>query len=410
MKLPMKQKFCIPILAVLVLAGWFLATGEDPNRTNVISTEQEPLKAAVLPVSEAFTLALTRDASGQSIPLLVTALAGGKVRAVDLSQQGAFRDADLFQAIENVGEHRLRELFQQAHATSGSDLTQEYTFDQLLSVAGQSQRHVASGTNFREHLEETRSQSVFSFPKFGLPTPPVTTVNLHDGVLLDYEVEMCMRFDRDLLTVQDFDAAQKGIFLCADFTNRALLSRMVDVDNFDSGSGFSDAKSGPGFFPTGGLLIVPKTWKTFVDAERIITLRNDALRQDARGNEMILDFRQLTEKVLADATSTRFIYDGQNHLLIENGMIAKGQVLMSGTPEGVTFMPPTTRQLARGIARYLFTGGFLSGKSGYDSTVESFIQEELASLRYLQPDERIEYQSSSMGSINARVVSASAAR
>lgn len=410
MRLKMKQKLYIPILAVLVLAGWLLAIGENPNRVNVISAEQESLKQAVLPVSEAFTLALTRDASGQSIPLLVTALVEGKARAIDLSRQGAFKDTDLFEVIENVGEPRLAELFEQAHAIGGSDLTQEYTFDQLLSVAGESHRHIASGTNFREHFEETRSQSVFSFPKFGLPTPPVTTVNLHDGVLLDYEVELCMRFDRDLLTIQDFDAAQKGVFLCGDFTNRSLLSRMVDVDNFDSGAGFSDAKSGPDFFPTGGLLVVPKIWINFVDAERIITLRNDALRQDSRGSEMIFDFRQLTEKVLADATSTRFIYDGQNHLLIENGMIAKDQVLMSGTPEGVIFMPPTTRQLARGIARYLFKGGFLSGASGYDSAVNSFIQDELASQRYLQPDERIEYQSSSMGIIRARVVSASAGR
>lgn len=212
MRLKMKQKLYIPILAVLVLAGWLLAIGENPNRVNVISAEQEPLKQAVLPVSEAFTLALTRDASGQSIPLLVTALAEGKARAIDLSRQGAFKNTDLFEVIEDVGEPRLAELFEQAHAIGGSDLTQEYTFDQLLSVAGKIQRHIASGTNFREHFEETRSQSVFSFPKFGLPTPPVTTVNLHDGVLLDYEVELCMRFDRDLLTIQDFDAAQKGVF------------------------------------------------------------------------------------------------------------------------------------------------------------------------------------------------------
>lgn len=400
----MKPVLYIPILTTLILLTLVFGVSEDPGRTNPISAEAAPLTPGILPVTEGFTFARAAGADGEILPLLVTGLSGVQVSAIDLSEHGADPAADLFAALRDVGARRLTALFHQAQGADGADLTQSYAWDSLLSVAGSEDRHVASGTNFIEHAEETNSQSVFNFPKFGPPTPPVTTVLHQEDVLLDYEVELCMIFDRDIATLDDFDAAQKGLFLCGDFTDRAVLSRMIDVDNFDSGSGFSDAKSGPDFFPTGGLLVIPGDWESFVDNERIVTFRNEDLRQDARGGEMILDFRELTGQVLADATSTRFRYQGRAHTLIEGQKIAKDQVLMSGTPEGVIFMPPTWRQMTRGILRHLFSGGFLTGTYGYDSVVGSFIREEARSKRFLQPDEQITYASASMGKVIITVV------
>lgn len=400
----MKPVLYIPILTTLLLIAFVFGANEDPGRTNPISAETEPLIPSVLPVSEGFTFARVAAAEGKTRPLLVTGLSEAGVSAIDLSELGADPTADLFAAMRGMGARRLTALFHQAQGADGADLTQTYAWGRLLSVAGSGDRHVASGTNFIEHAEETESQSVFNFPKFGQPTPPVTTVARKEDMLLDYEVEICMMFDRDIAVIDDFDEAQKGVFLCGDFSDRAVLSRMIDVDNFDSGSGFSDAKSGPDFFPTGGLLVIPGDWESFVDKERIATFRNGQLRQDARGGEMILDFRQLTERVLADATSTRFVYQGGTHTLIEDRKIARDQVLMSGTPEGVIFMPPTWRQMTRGIMRYLSSGGFLTETSGYEAVVGSFIRDELNSRRFLQPDEQITHASASMGTVVVTVV------
>ncbi len=400
----MKPVYYTPILVGLVLVAFTLLIGEDPDRTNPISAEAEPLAAHVLPTGKGLTLAVVKDTEGRATPLLVTAVSEGGILAIDLSEHGAEHTADLLGVVSALGERRLAGLFAQTRESGAGGLVKPYGFDALLSVAGPGQRHVASGTNFIEHAEETQSQSVFNFPKFGGATPPVTTVAHETGMLLDYEVELCMIFDRDIATIDDFDAATKGVFLCGDFTDRAVLSRMIDVDNFDSGSGFSDAKSGPDFFPTGGLLVVPTDWRSFVGEERILTLRNGQLRQDTRGGEMILDFRALTEKVLADATSTRFRYQGASHRLIEDHKIGRDQVLMSGTPEGVIFMPPTWRQMARGIFRYVVSGAFLTTTSGYAYVVESFIGEESASGRFLQPGEQITYHSRSLGTITATVV------
>ena len=396
----MKTVIYLPLLIVTICIGLIFSVRDDPARTNPISTESAPLVPRVLPISEAITLAQTHA----GVPLLVTGLADEQIKAIDLTNHGAQPDTDLFDSLSAVGETHLTKLYMEANRTSGTGLAESYTFAELASAAGDGDRHLSSGTNFPEHAEETNSQSVFAFPKFGPPSPPVTTVVQREGMLLDYEVELCVRFDRDITTVEDFDAARKGFFLCADFTDRAVLSRMIDVDNFDSGSGFSDAKSGPDFFPTGPFLVIPNEWDSFVRAERITTHRGDALRQDARGGEMILNFRQLVEKALGDLESERFVFRGRNFRLLEDNRLARGQVLMSGTPEGVIFMPPSTLQIARGAFRYVLSGAFLTGQSGYDGVVEAFIQEELGTSRFLQPNEVVTYSSLSMGTISIAVV------
>jgi hypothetical protein len=123
------------------------------------------------------------------------------------------------------------------------------SFGVLLPAAGSPARDVASGTHFPEHQDETGSESVFNFPKFGVATPPITT---DADERLDYDVEICTRFDRDIERIEDFDAVQKGFFLCGHFSNRSVLTRLIDPDNYDSGTSFSDAKSGLERFPLAG--------------------------------------------------------------------------------------------------------------------------------------------------------------
>ncbi|WP_300056163.1 hypothetical protein [uncultured Roseobacter sp.] len=119
---------------------------------------------------------------------------------------------------------------------------------------------------------------------------------------------------------------------------------------------------------------------------------------------MVLDFRELTEKVLADATSTPFLYQGDSHRLIGDGKIRQDQVLMSGTPQGAIFMPPTWRQMAWAVIRDVLSGAFLTKTTGYEYVINSFIGEVFNSGRFLLLDEQITYKSSSLGTITTTVV------
>lgn len=394
----MKYPISLTVAAIGVATGLWMIQPEDPERRNPFDREDSALAPQILPPEQGLTLALERKGAGDAPHvLLVTGLKAGQISAIDLTAQGLTSKTDFFDVMAEIGGDRLADL------ASAAVPTVTRGFQDLLPAAGPASRHVASGTNFREHQEETNAQSVFNFPKFGTATPPVTTVSFEAGELLDYEVEICTRFDRDITRIEDFDAARKGFFLCGDFSDRAVLSRMIDPDDFDSGSGFSDAKSGPGHFPSGGLFVVPHDWKAFVDQERLMTLVNGDLRQDTRASGMILSFRALVEQVLSDTESTRFLYQGRNWHLVEDGIIARDQVLMSGTSEGVIFIPPTTRQILRGAVRYVTYGSFLRGGSAYDAVIQSFLSEEHKAGRYLQPGDQVVHASSSMGQINVEV-------
>jgi 2-keto-4-pentenoate hydratase/2-oxohepta-3-ene-1,7-dioic acid hydratase in catechol pathway len=333
--------------------------------------------------------------------LLVTELKGDQISAIDLTATRITTKTDFFDVLKDVGIETLVDIAQ-ADANDPYPVVQR-DFGDLLPAAGTATRHVASGTNFPEHQEETGSESVFNFPKFGVATPPVTTVSTNADELLDYEVEICTRFDRDIERIEDFDAAQKGFFLCGDFSNRSVLTRLIDPDNYDSGTGFSDAKSGLGRFPSGGLFVIPLDWESFVKNQRLITQVNDETRQDTRAGEMILSFRSLVEKVLADTKSTRFLYEDKQWRLVEDGMIARDQVVMSGTAAGVIFMPPTIKQIIRGAMAYIVKGTFLTEQPPYGAVIESFLDEERASLRFLQPGDLVTHSSSNMGAISVVV-------
>ena len=375
-------------------------TAPDP-KFNHASFETEPMQSAVLDPSLGWTLAQTKKTSGAIQTLLVTHYDSQNVTAINLHELGAIESDNPFEVLASLDQEQL------VRAASGEAKSTarpiKVPFSELISVAGNANRHLATGTNFPEHAEEAASDSVFNFPKFGRATPARTTVDWIAGGLLDYEVELCLRFDRPITSIADFDAATKGFFLCGDFTERATLLRLIDPQNLDSGNGFSDAKSGPGFFPSGALLVVPNDWRSFIAQVRMTTSMNGHARQDARGSEMILDFRQLTQRVLADMHAPRFLFNEQHVKLAPNMRIDSDMILMSGTSEGVIFTMPTRADLIDGLFSYLSGGAFLADKGVYQTLVDSFINSEMASEHFLQPGDLVEFSASSLGNIVVEV-------
>jgi 2-keto-4-pentenoate hydratase/2-oxohepta-3-ene-1,7-dioic acid hydratase in catechol pathway len=383
------------VLAIGVFAAWL--TSPDP-RYNPASFEDKPLEMRLAPLEEAVTLAQFHDQEGQKRTMIVLDLEGETVTGIDLENLGASRTNDPFEALAGADISRVR-----AGPLAGLPMS---TIDvgALLPSGSSGTGHIGTGTNFPEHAEEANSTSVFQFPKFGPASAARTQVRVDPGILLDYEVELCMRFDRDLATPETFDEAVKGLFLCGDFTNRNALINLADPDDLDSGHGFSDAKSGPAFFPTGPFLVIPNDWKAFVSNVRMTTSVNGSQRQDARGSEMTLDFRGLVEKAFTDMERPRFLYRDGYVKLTPAGTIPSSATLMSGTSEGTIFTPPARGDIIEAMVVYASRGGPLAGETFLDVARRTFIANEVAGKHYLQPGDTVHHASNCLGDIVVRVV------
>ncbi|MCL9998768.1 MAG: fumarylacetoacetate hydrolase family protein [Erythrobacter sp.] len=398
MRLKTIAKWLAGLVVGLAAAGFGAwATSPDPQ-FNPASFEDEPLVQQIAPLEEAITLAQVRAADGGTRTLLVLARTGESVTGIDLAELGAPATSDPLAALAASDLAPVRA------GRAGALPQVTVAIDALLPSGPAGTRHIGTGTNFPEHAAEADSSAVFQFPKFGAASPARTQVQAQPGILLDYEVEICVRFDRPLRTLADFDKAVKAFFLCGDFTNRNALINLADPDNLDSGSGFSDAKSGPDFFPTGPFLVIPADWKAFVVNVRMTTTVNGAPRQDARGGEMTLDFRALAQKAFTDMSTARFLYRGSYTKLMPDGAIPPTATLMSGTAEGTIFTPPTRADLIEAGLAYAAAGGPLARQSALDIARRKFIANELAGGHYLQPGDVVRHDSNALGDIVIAVV------
>ncbi len=385
-------------LLVFAIAATILAWATSPDpRGNPASFEDAELEPGIAPLSDARTLASFGDEAGEVVTLLVTGFDGERVSGVDLADLGADRTGNPLLDLASVAETAITE-----ESVANLPLLTVDMAD-LLPAGPAGERHIGTGTNFPEHAEEANSSSVFQFPKFGKATPARAAIRAEKGILLDYEVELCMRFDRDIASLGDFDAAIKGVFLCGDFTNRNALVELADPGNLDSGFGFSDAKSGPGAYPSGPFVVVPRDWESFVDATRMTTSVNGEPRQDARGGEMTLDFRQLVEKALGDMDEERFLFAGEMFRLASDHRISNDMTLMSGTSEGTIFTPPSRADYIEGILAYVLAGGPFSEAGLVDTVKSRFVSNELASGHFLQPGDTVRHDSNVLGNIEVQV-------
>ena len=379
------------LIPLAVFAGW--ASSPDP-KFNPASFEKAPLSLQLAPLEDAVTLAQFLDGQGRRQTMLVRSYGAEAVTGIDLRTLGARATDDVFEALASA------DLTPVLAGDAGELPIVSLPIGRLLAAAPSGTQHIGTGTNFPEHAQEANSQSVFQFPKFGRASPARTKVRADSKILLDYEVELCVRFDRDIKAIADFDTAVKGFFLCGDFTNRNALINLADPDNLDSGRGFSDAKSGPDFFPTGPFLVVPTHWAAFVGTLRMTTAVNGTPRQDARGSEMTLDFRALTQKALGDMAKPRFLYRDRYVRLMPGGAIAQSAALMSGTSEGTIFTPPSRADLIEAMVAYALK----RGESFMNVARKTFIANELAGGHYLQPGDTVRHASNWLGEIRVEVV------
>lgn len=362
----------------------------------------KPLEG-IAPIEQALTLAQIRTAKGLETILVLeeTDTGPGPVgdvrRGLNLSALYQSYPEDPLFLVAEIGPPQLR-----AAIRLHSEAQQEFDAKDFVVSPAIGSAHVAAGTNYRAHGEEAGIDEVFLFPKFSPPAPPVTSVAAPPGALLDYEIEICVRFDRDVASRRDFSEALKGIFLCGDYTDRASLMRRVDPDDVASGRGFSDAKSGGDRFPVGPYTVVPEDWAGFLEGVRMRLWVNGEVRQDAAGSEMIKKLNEIVGDSLDQGDEQRWSFRDKRIRLIEEKTIRKGQAVLTGTPEGVVFRQPTTAFKFWNGAEWLFTLGFFDS-GPVDYVIEAFIAAAQAEKSYLQPGDRVEMEASYLGSIEVTI-------
>ena len=350
-----------------------------------------PAGATLAPVAQAHTFAQVRqgDTVHTLLALKLDARAG-TLTAIDLSASSGSYSSDAFDVIGRFDAAALDTLASQAKGTRA------YPLERLLCVGPRGLAHIAAGTNYPAHGEEVGMHEAFLFPKLSPAGGPRTTVAAAPGALLDYEVEVCARFDRELRSSADFDAARKGFFLCGDFSDRATLVRNINLANPASGDGFADAKSGPDRFPTGALLVVPRDWKAFLQDVTIATHVDGRQRQHAKAGDMIKDLRAIVTETLDEAGTRTWSYAGGRIPMVTRAAIGTDSAVLTGTGDGVVFMEPEPA-----VIKAVMTA---KDRAGQMAQIERYLALEAAKRIYLQPGNRVRHSSNVLGWIDTTVV------
>jgi 2-keto-4-pentenoate hydratase/2-oxohepta-3-ene-1,7-dioic acid hydratase in catechol pathway len=384
------------VLAASVLAAATTFAAATDSSTTVITSER-----LIAPIEQAVTVSQVSRPDGLHTILIVEDQ-GEKILGIDLSLHLDTPVSNLFEVIDTLGRDQVKALYHRHES-----LAKQYPRSSLDIRGVLAEKHVAAGANYADHAEESDIGSVFVYPKYSAPTGIDTPIAYTPSGLLDYEVEICSVFDRDVNTVEDFQAATKGIFLCGDFTDRAALMRLMNIDDVESGVGFTDSKSGPTRFPVGPYLVVPNQWQDFIPGIAIGLDVNSESRQRSTGADMILTLDQIVARSLKESRDERWVYEGKSIPLMEGHTFLEGQAILTGTPGGVVFQAPTTGFMVSGIASWLVTFKFVNTDM-IDYLVERLINKHMQEKTHLYPGDVVDMSGTYLGTMQLQVAEGAA--
>jgi 2,4-diketo-3-deoxy-L-fuconate hydrolase len=312
---------------VLVLLAIFALIGFSYHISRPLFQQQLSAQAlaspAIAPPEQALTFARS---AGQL--LLVSSSEAQTIEAIDLSV--LYNSTDLIALYNSHGYEHFWALLQQ-------DLPRiTVAIEQLQAPLSYSTANIAAGTNYAEHAEEVYlDDPPFLFPKLSAATNWNAAVTALGSRRLDFEAELCM------VPLQDIRVSasemQLGLILCNDFTDRWTLLKQLDFAMPMGQTGFAAAKGKPTFLPTGYFLLIPKS-ATFYETLELELYVNKQMRQKFRAGDMILKPADIIHQAF-EQTGTTF-YDGdQPVMLMPEGHIPSGTIILTGTAAGVMFKP-----------------------------------------------------------------------
>ncbi len=352
-----------------------------------------PVHAATVPQAHTFAQVSQGD---RTSTLFVLKIDGAAITAVDLSERSGLHSADAFDVIRHYDAAALDDI------ASKPGSTRQYLLADLAGVGPRGVDQIAAGTNYPAHGAEVGIDDAFLFPKKSPAIGPRSALTVAPGMLMDYEVEVCARFDRELRSVADFDEARKGFFLCGDYSDRATLMRNVNLKNILSGDGFADAKSGHDRFPTGPFLVVPRDWRAFLKDVRIETYVDGQRRQNVNAGDMIKDLRAIVQETLAESGTRTWSYQDRRIPMVTRAAIGTDSAVLTGTGDGVVFNTPDAATM-----KAVMTA---RDRAAQLEVIDTYIAGEAAKRIYLQPGNNVIYTGSHLGSIHTIVVPAAPPR
>ena len=385
------KKLAIILGVVVVAAGAWLFI---PEADRIYPVASFPDGITIAPLEEALTFARIHDGEGY------------RLIGVEAYAEGAITGVDLTEVLENAPEDPITlfnasgydELAADIGKLAGEHL-KTYALSELAIPVDLTDEHVAAGTNYAAHADESSVEDgPFLFAKMVEPTPHNAPVSVEDGGLLDYEVELAYVTLSD--TKLDNLPEYMGIVATNDFTNRAKLLRALNPDDVTSGDGFTTGKSAPGFLPVGTLFVIPKDYRAFSMVQEMRLAVNGELRQKAPVSLMIWDIDELFNQIAARENIQWDYLDGKVGLPIQDGTLPARTMILAGTPDGTVFQGPTTKTMVRGVVRFVM-GGW--GQSVVDNVIENYIDSKLKRGTFLQPGDEVHIQIDGVGEIRTTV-------
>ncbi|MFT2706145.1 fumarylacetoacetate hydrolase family protein [Clavibacter zhangzhiyongii] len=350
---------------------------------------------SVADTQTALTFARVDTSSGSTI-LAVNSYENGTIKGVDINAAAGTAFTEPIEAFNTLGYAAIAGI-------AGDTTLPPITVDasDVLTALETHTHHVGTGTNYIEHQAESTTEEPFLFPKIGALTDSDEPLLAGDG-LLDYEVELGLVPLADI-TAETGIPEHMGLILSNDWTDRELLASQIEPDDLTGGVGFTNAKSQPGFLSTGDLFVIPADWQSYYQDLQLDLFVNGDLRQRALPKNMVWDANTMIEKTLASGDHT-WDSDGQaTPLTPDAGVIAQGTILQSGTPEGVVYRAPDTRQRILGFMEYAASFG-TNADSIVDSALQVYVRDAHDAGVYLQPGDEIVTRADGLGQIHTNII------
>lgn len=378
-------------LLLIVLFASISICPQVSSADNKILNEEK-----IAPLEEAFTFA-RYVVKGKASTLLVKSADSSVVIGYNIQELLDYQGEDLLNFLEVNGPEKFLSMAKKQPLVTVKR-------NELVEPLDHSREdHIAAGGNYPEHAKEAALDEVFLFPKISKISPPNSFVLTSKEILLDYEVEVCAISSRDIKSVRDFEQSYKGVFLCGDYSDRAKLLKLINVEDVESGIGFTDAKSGNDRLPVGEFMVVPLNFETFINKIEFSLAVNGKIKQSSIADKMVMKFDELIEKTLNEGQRNDWIYQGQNIKIMEDNTIKKGQIILSGTPEGVVFNEPSTLQIIKKSACWILTGSFREKKL-VRFMLDEYIKDSFKNKIYLQVGDHVKMSSNYLGNSYQKII------
>jgi len=237
----------------------------------------------------------------------------------------------------------------------------------------------------------------FLFPNQASPAPATGAVSAASAELLDHQVELCAVLGEPIAAAAAADRALKGFFLCQHVVDRGLQLRAADLDHPERADGLTEAGRRRGYWRTGPYVYVPRDPAAYLKQAAVRLAVNGEVRQDAAVASMRWSVGEIARQTLATGAAPSWTVDGAPAPLYTGAALPAGLSLVTGTPEGAVYRPPTEGFLDDARRTYLLEAIYLTGVGFDDYAKGRFLSQERASGRYLRAGDRIDASGTFLG-------------